>query len=264
MGSVCESLPDFDEMEVTLYPYFSVPEGKMEEFKAGFQSFYDAIKPAEEKVLYYGFSVDEEHRVVHCREAYADAEGLLAHLKDVDAPLKKALEIASLQSLSVSGPPAELEKLKEALTPLGCKFLATEPGVSRSFAAAPTKWGAGKADSSVVVFPFFKVKNMKAYKASLEYFNRMMSPKMEGCLYYGFQIDEENGMAVCKEAYKSGPGFLAHLKNVQKPLDVALALADLEALEVHGPAAELEKMKEALTPLGAKWFVYDAGCKTWL
>mmetsp|Transcript_73015 Transcript_73015/g.191404 ORF Transcript_73015/g.191404 Transcript_73015/m.191404 type:complete len:348 (-) Transcript_73015:95-1138(-) len=253
------------DTDVTLYPYFAVPEGRMEEFKAGFQAFHDALRPAEEKIRYFGFSVDEENRVVHCREAYGDAEGLLAHLKDVDGPFKKALEIAALQSISVSGPAAELEKLKEALTPLGCKFMSTDAG-ARTFAAytAPTKWDAGKSDTSVVVLPYFKVKNMAAYKASLEYFSRLMNPKREGAVYYGFAIDEDGGTAVCKGAYKNGQGFLTHLKNVRKPFDVALALADLAALEVHGPAAELEKMREALTPLGAKWFVRDAGCKCWI
>jgi hypothetical protein len=38
-----------------------------------------------------------------------------------------------------------------------------------------------------------------------------------------------------------------------------LTLADLIRLEVHGPAAELEKLKGPLGHLNPAWFVYECG-----
>lgn len=67
---------------------------------------------------------------VFCREGYKSAEGVLAHISDVKAPLDAAVAIVGEGGLdlSVMGPAAELEKLKEALGPLGTKFWATDSG----------------------------------------------------------------------------------------------------------------------------------------
>ena len=78
--------------------------------------------------LYYGFATCDNK--VYCREGYDSAAGVLAHLGDVKAPLDVAVAIVGEGGLdlSVMGPAAELEKLKEALSPLGCKFWATDEG----------------------------------------------------------------------------------------------------------------------------------------
>ena len=67
---------------ITLHPYFKVHPGKIEEFKAGFGAFVEKTK-AEPKNLFYAFSVNGDE--VFCREGYADAEGLLAHLDNIGA-----------------------------------------------------------------------------------------------------------------------------------------------------------------------------------
>merc|ERR1712224_983146 len=69
------------DTQVTIVPYFTVPEGKMDEFKAGFPAFYEHTKAgtgASGQCLYYGFAIDGNK--VHCRESYANADGVLAHL----------------------------------------------------------------------------------------------------------------------------------------------------------------------------------------
>ncbi len=87
----------------------------MEAFKAGFPAF--AEKTArEEKNLFYEFSVNGDE--VFCREGYADAEGLLAHLENIGALLAEALKIGDLIRLEVHGPAAELEKLRGPLAHL--------------------------------------------------------------------------------------------------------------------------------------------------
>ena len=51
------------------------------------------------------------------------------HLGNVDAPLKGVLAgPADLLRLEVHGPQSECDKLKEALSPLGCVFYVTEWG----------------------------------------------------------------------------------------------------------------------------------------
>jgi quinol monooxygenase YgiN len=100
---------------VSLHPYFKVHAGKLEQFKAGFPMFVELTK-SETKNLFYEFSVNGDE--VFCREGYADAEGLLAHLKNVDTALAQAMTIADLIRLEVHGPAAELDKLREPLAHL--------------------------------------------------------------------------------------------------------------------------------------------------
>ena len=112
----------------SIVPYFTVQEGKLDEFKAlGEQMVEKTMNESE--VIHYGFSFNG-HRA-HCREAYSSAAGLLAHLENVDTLLKQALGIASLDFLEIHGPAAELEKLKEPLSDLNPTYFAMETGFRR-------------------------------------------------------------------------------------------------------------------------------------
>jgi quinol monooxygenase YgiN len=112
---------------VSLHPYFKVHPGKLAAFKAGFPAFVEKTA-SEEKNLFYGFTVNGDE--VFCREGYADAEGLLAHLENVGALLAEALKIADLIRLEVHGPAAELDKLKEPLAHLKPDWFVLEEQVT--------------------------------------------------------------------------------------------------------------------------------------
>merc|ERR1719409_891252 len=116
------------DTHVTIVPYFTVPEGKMDEFKHGFNAFYEGTRAGTKECLYYGFAICGNK--VFCREGYKSADGVLAHLGDVKAQLDKAVAIVGEGGLdlAVMGPPRELEKLKEAMGPLGTKFYDTDRG----------------------------------------------------------------------------------------------------------------------------------------
>lgn len=113
---------------VTIAPYFSVAEGKLEAFKALSERFVEQTR-AEAKVLYYGFSFDGH--LAHCREGYADAEGLLAHLDNVAGLLREALELAQLTRLEIHGAAAQLEGLRGPLAELNPQFFVLEHGFRR-------------------------------------------------------------------------------------------------------------------------------------
>jgi quinol monooxygenase YgiN len=100
---------------VSLHPYFKVHPGKLEAFEAGFSAFTEKTA-SEDKSLFYEFTVNGDE--VFCREGYADAEGLLAHLENVGALLAEALKIADLIRLEVHGPAAEIDKLRGPMAPL--------------------------------------------------------------------------------------------------------------------------------------------------
>ncbi len=112
----------------TIVPYFTIPLGRGEKFRAYCERFV-ALTEKEPKCLYYGFSFHEDQ--AHCREGYADAEGVLAHLANVGALLEEALQFVSLSRLEIHGPESELAKLRGPLAHLNPAFFVLEYGFRR-------------------------------------------------------------------------------------------------------------------------------------
>ena len=100
---------------VSLHPYFKVHPGKVEAVKASLPRFVQKTA-TEQQNVFYDFTINGDE--LFCREAYLSAEGLLAHLDNVGAPLAELLKVADLVRLEVHGPAEELQKLKEPLAHL--------------------------------------------------------------------------------------------------------------------------------------------------
>jgi quinol monooxygenase YgiN len=113
---------------VSLHPYFKVHPGKLDAFKAGIPAFVEKTQ-AEPKNLFYDFTINGDE--VLCREGYIDAEGLRAHLANVDALLKEALKIADLYRLEVHGPAEQLDQLRGPLAELKPTWFVRECGVEK-------------------------------------------------------------------------------------------------------------------------------------
>jgi quinol monooxygenase YgiN len=112
----------------TLVPYFKVHEGKLDEFRGLTEQFVEKTQ-TEPKCMHYGFSFNGMQ--AHCREGYADAEAMLAHLENVGAVLDQALKIADITRLEVHAPAAEIEKLREPLKALNPELFTMENGFRR-------------------------------------------------------------------------------------------------------------------------------------
>src|SRR5437763_16771388 len=112
---------------VTLHPYFKVHPGQLETFKAAFPAFIEKTA-AEAKNIFYGFTINGDE--VFCREAYANAEGVLAHLDNVGALLAEAMKISDLIRIELHGPATELDKLREPLAHLKPAWFVSEVEVS--------------------------------------------------------------------------------------------------------------------------------------
>ncbi|WP_249621043.1 hypothetical protein [Desulfuromonas sp. CSMB_57] len=109
----------------SIAPYFKVPAQNLVRFKDLCARFVETTAQ-EVKCLYYGFSFDGNQ--VHCREGYADADGLLAHLDNVGALLQEALQLAEITRLEIHGPADELDKLRGPLAELNPQFFTIECG----------------------------------------------------------------------------------------------------------------------------------------
>ena len=77
------------------------------------------------------------------------------------------------------------------------------------------------------------------------------------CLYYGFSFDGHT--AHCREGYVNAAGLLGHLENVGALLEEAFKIAGITRLEVHGPEAELDKLREPLAALGPQFLTLEYG-----
>jgi len=108
---------------VSLHPYFKAHPGKLEAFKAGLPAFSKKTA-TEEKNLFYDFTVNGDE--IFCREAYAGAEAVLAHLENVGTLLAEAFKIADLTRLEVHGPADELDKLRGPLAHLKPEWFVKE------------------------------------------------------------------------------------------------------------------------------------------
>lgn len=116
----------------TLVPYFEVQDGQLAAFKALGPQFVAKTR-TESGCLHYAFSFNGS--TAHCREGYANAEALLAHLQNVGELLGQALKIAKIVKLEVHAPAAEIEKLRGPMAALNPQFFTLEEGIRRSNAA---------------------------------------------------------------------------------------------------------------------------------
>jgi hypothetical protein len=108
--------------------------------------------------------------------------------------------------------------------------------------------------------PYFKVhpRKLETVKAGFPRFVEKTATERKN-LFYGFTISGDE--IFCREGYTDAEGVLAHLDNVGALLTEMLTMADLTRVEVHGPAAELSKLKEPLAHLKPAWFTIQCSVK---
>lgn len=110
----------------------------------------------------------------------------------------------------------------------------------------------------VTIHPYFKVHAGKEAR-SLEVMEKFVA-KTDGeplCLFYEFTVLEDE--VFCREGYAGAEGVLHHLENIKEVLDEMLTVSDITRLEFHGPAEEIDKLREPLAHLDARLYVLRHG-----
>ena len=117
--------------------------------------------------------------------------------------------------------------------------------------------GMNQLSRFISLHPYFKVPpdKMPHLKAILPEFVAKTRNET-GNLFYEFTINGDE--VFCREGYVNAEALLEHLENVEAMLAQALTMADLIRIEVHGPAAELAKLKEPLAHLKPAWFALQS------
>ena len=102
---------------------------------------------------------------------------------------------------------------------------------------------------AMIIRPYFTVLDWdKARPIMAEFVKRTATE--ERMIFYGWDI---NGDTLhCREAYLDGAAVNKHLENVGSCIGELLAegVAKLDTIAIHGPAAELEKVKPGTEKLG--------------
>lgn len=113
-------------------------------------------------------------------------------------------------------------------------------------------------DTCCTVVPYFKVPsaNAAAFKALCEEFVEKAREEPK-CLFYGFSFNGEE--AHCREGYDGAEGVLEHIQNVGPLLQEAAKISEITRLEIHGPEAELAKLRGPLENMNPQFFVLELG-----
>uniref|UniRef100_A0A7S0ZVF3 ABM domain-containing protein n=1 Tax=Noctiluca scintillans TaxID=2966 RepID=A0A7S0ZVF3_NOCSC len=239
------STANFESKFFTIEPTFDVKDWAAAQ--PVLEEFFEKSS-SEEGCFFYGFTKVGDK--LFCREGYVNGEAVLAHLQNVAAPFAKILAgPASLDKLEFHAPASELDKVKEATAALNPVFFEVDSGFTKVTKEAG---GTQTPQSMVSLHPRFTVKDWAAAQPIMAEF--VEKTATEGsCLYYGWTKNENT--LLCRESYTDACGVLAHLENVGPLLDKMLAgPAALDSISIHGPAAELEKLKEATAALGTVYF----------
>jgi len=115
---------------ITILVEFTVPDGKMDDFKAGFPKFYKATKEGAGAAGCYYYSFGVLGNTVFCREGYKDAEAVQAHGADIKGMMEEPMKAigAGNMKINVVGPQAEIDKLRPKLEPRGAVFWNLDSG----------------------------------------------------------------------------------------------------------------------------------------
>jgi len=105
------------------------------------------------------------------------------------------------------------------------------------------------SDTTVSLHPYFAIKgdaNLARFKTVWKSAFEPFAHKSD-CVRYSFTFTDPDAdgvvTALCNEAYTSAETTLQHLGDVDAPLKEVLSFVELDRLEVHGPAGEIEKLR---------------------
>jgi quinol monooxygenase YgiN len=110
---------------VSIAPYLKAHSGKIQQAKAACDRLVEATK-SEAGCLYYGFSFNGDS--IFCREAYKDAEGLLAHLEHVGPLIAELQKVTDFSRIEIHGVESELAKLRKPLADFKPEYFTLEYG----------------------------------------------------------------------------------------------------------------------------------------
>jgi quinol monooxygenase YgiN len=244
------------EKHVSMAVIFDVPEGK--DFRSKFGGMYEKVKAGTSECLYYGFAVCGNK--VLCREGYSSVKGLMEHGKDVKAEFQAIESEVGSDKIRflVTGTGSDLTALNPHLGPKGARMVELDSG-----AIAPAPMPKGCKDTHITILVEFVVQDgkLEEFKAGFsKFYNATKSGGgADGCLYYSFGV--EGNSVFCREGYTDAAAIAKHGEDIKGMLDEPLKVVGEGGMKLNvvGPKAEIDKLRERLEPRGAVFWELDDG-----
>ena len=110
----------------------------------------------------------------------------------------------------------------------------------------------------VSVHPYFKVHagKLAEFKAVLPAMIAKVSAE-PGTLAY--EIGANGDEFMFREAYAGAEGWQTHMVNTDTLVAKLLQASTVTRLEVHGPAAELDKLRAQVAAMNPVWYIRETG-----
>jgi len=169
------------------------------------------------------YSVAPGEDRLFCREAFPDAEALLAHISTVQEQRKALVDgpgPAALEDLQLHGPAAALREcvasgLLDGMGLAGCRFFETESGLSR----LEKEWGGMPLPLQLLSLSttFTVAEDQGAEVGAICDEIVALATEEENCLYCGWT--RSGNQLCCREAYGSVVGLARHVAAVSSCLD---------------------------------------------
>jgi len=216
------------------------------------QRIKDLVKRAP-GVKYYGFSMSGD--VAVSKEGHANLASYLLHLRNVQEHWFEAMSAATMTNMEAHGPKTQVEQLEESLKDL----LSSNWAYAEGAFIVPAKYlqqavpGRLASDETLCVLVYWDIRDYAKFLAGVKDFQDLTKQE-DKVRYYGFCLC--GAKAICREGYDCAEGFLEHLQNVDGPLKAAMEVADVARVEVHGPASEVDKLREPLSSFPAVFWSY--------
>ena len=218
--------------------------------KSSYHDLPPIFRKAEKGCLWYAW--DRAGDKFFCNEAYADAQAVLTHMKN----LEKAGDFngaAKLTNIEFHGPAVELEKLRDAAKAVNAMLFTEDQGASFMHPLAP---GVEASTASLcTMHAYYDITDEG--KAEPVLTNLAAKTKTErGCVYYGWT--KAGDTLFCREGYLDSDAVLAHIRNLATCTGLT-GCTKLRRLELHGPPAQLEKLRDTAAQMGAQCFERHSG-----
>jgi len=108
-----------EDSRVCIHTEFSIPPGKVDEFKDIFQELLDVVKEKEPNTLRYQCYFNEDQSKAYVVEEYPNTEAVRVHTLHVALTLRKIMKISKVANATVLG---ELNPVtREALSLIGAE-----------------------------------------------------------------------------------------------------------------------------------------------
>mmetsp|Transcript_12022 Transcript_12022/g.35561 ORF Transcript_12022/g.35561 Transcript_12022/m.35561 type:complete len:327 (+) Transcript_12022:99-1079(+) len=187
-----------------------------------------------------GDFAEEPGDKLFCRDAFPDADSLLAHLSNVEPQRSALLQgPASLDGIELHGPAAELRKCEDAPALQGARLFEVDCGLSR---LEKESGGMPLPLQLVSLHTSFSLADADAARAICKEIVATTAGE-ENCIYHGWTVCGDT--LTCREAYGSAVGLARHCEGVAASIERLLdGPATLREGQLHASLSQLPVLAE--------------------